>query len=1023
MTDDGDTPAMKRLAQDLETYLRNPYTPGRPHIGVLGPRPDTGPTEGEDADLDAEDSSPDADVTDPSLDPEWRFVPNKAIADLTWDPFSEEPLKTSIQFAVRLAEGCELDLDDTPQAEQRHELGKLPRDDVLRAIAYYDVYIETSGPGHEPTINVYRKVGDRDPEPVDVDFDINDDGEIQEVNFHLRATSEPFLTYYEKKPWVRTQDYDVVIDQRVERRPDGKLEVTLAVVNESPWSPMSRLPELRLGNGGGHLSRGQSLARIFKEGGPPAHYEPGLWKVEGASSNASGNNYGYLMDFLVKFHLANASDPYGDKEAARTVNVINAQGPPERGGTWEGDLVFKDSAVFREEIPTMAAGSPPDEVLGRLGIADTVSSVFADDKGWPHLYKFQEAAIEAVVSALRGDEYEGVLMSARTASGKTEAFAIPVVDYCLTHVDRQGTKAMIFYPTKALGNDQANRFIEVLYHVNRLLAAEDKRSLTLGILHGDVTKDVPERPEDVTDLPLACPATLTDGAACPGRLRPVGDRSVECEHCEERLDFVYVYSRRSSYSDPPDVLITNPDTMTWDLMARPWNHSILGRPTWVCEKCLKTHIAVGHKRKCDQSGCPGSVKLIEPSVPEILVFDEVHLFKGAFGINTGLFLSRLKAVLRRYARQYHEDEDHTPTLIGSTATISNPATFAEEFFHLPEDRIAVIPKDEDERASFYDPPEGERPQARYHLAILPYSYQADSTVARAVQYLETRWLAGKPPVLLTRDGATPGRYDGRADPLQVLTFVNNIRTSNNLIAATRRGFSAEDVEVKVGGHTTDFDKEQRAETERAFNRGDTNVLFATSTLEVGVDFRHIHVVVPYGMPYSFNDYLQRIGRCGRVDDGLVVTVCQNWKPVDHYYFTGLRQQLRDPLRAVEPVPLVRENIEATKLHAKCAVMDYMASHDRSPTWLDDVRKLPVDNDLIKMTDFKQYVDETLDPPDGARDEVMKDVERFVGELNDERAGRLQPVEVYRWFWSELNKKHQLTNMRSTDPQVLVEVMM
>jgi DEAD/DEAH box helicase domain-containing protein len=63
-------------------------------------------------------------------------------------------------------------------------------------------------------------------------------------------------------------------------------------------------------------------------------------------------------------------------------------------------------------------------------------------------YKFQEKAIEAVKN---GDD---LVIVAPTGSGKTEAFAIPIIDEISKERYREGVRAVFTYPTKALSRDQ-----------------------------------------------------------------------------------------------------------------------------------------------------------------------------------------------------------------------------------------------------------------------------------------------------------------------------------------------------------------------------------------------------------------------------------------------------------------------------------------------------------------------------------------------------------------------------------------
>jgi DEAD/DEAH box helicase domain-containing protein len=315
----------------------------------------------------------------------------------------------------------------------------------------------------------------------------------------------------------------------------------------------------------------------------------------------------------------------------------------------------------------------------------------------------------------------------------------------------------------------------------------------------------------------------------------------------------------------------------------------------------------GRKKRCESEECrSANISYIQPTIPHFIVFDEVHMFKGTFGINCSLFISRLQALIRKYSEEYHDAPYPRFIKIGSTATISNPMEFAEAFFDAKPDEIMLVPKDKQEKDSFYLTGNIDKTIRRYHVYIMPYAYNTDSTIGRAIYYVQMRSKNGMSPTYLSNNRDSWDQF------LQTITFVNSIRASNNLIALTRRTVSGHLPGIKINGHTTDFDKKSRAKIERSFNRGELHCIFATQTLEVGVDFRRVDVVVVNGFPFSFNDYLQRIGRGGRRRDSLVLTVCQNWKPIDHYYFSNAQEALKNPSAHIEPVPITRNNIEASK---------------------------------------------------------------------------------------------------------------
>ena len=128
---------------------------------------------------------------------------------------------------------------------------------------------------------------------------------------------------------------------------------------------------------------------------------------------------------------------------------------------------------------------PEPEVGGKLtdlpvdqGIIDAASSKKIDK-----LYKFQEDAIKQILCG------KDVVIVAPTASGKTEAFSIPIIQKIseeISHfsslrpkIGRKGKVLAIFvYPTKALGRDQ----------LPKIKHFAEPLGLNVGIFDGDTTK-------------------------------------------------------------------------------------------------------------------------------------------------------------------------------------------------------------------------------------------------------------------------------------------------------------------------------------------------------------------------------------------------------------------------------------------------------------------------------------------------------------------------------------------------------
>jgi DEAD/DEAH box helicase domain-containing protein len=599
------------------------------------------------------------------------------------------------------------------------------------------------------------------------------------------------------------------------------------------------------------------------------------------------------------------------------------------------------------------------------------------------------------------------LLSARTAGGKTEAFLIPIAQSCIED-DTIGVKALVFYPTKALANDQTNRYIEMLFHLNKRIGSR-RRKVTLGLLHGDISpKEPKEGSQDEWELPLACPK-------CKEGTLKASSGLLTCDKCGELLDFVRVTNRQLVYSNPPDILITNPDTLVWDFMLRPQNHAIFGRPVTICKKCGWSYAPKGAKRVCENDVCKSkNLEEIRPKPPRIIVFDEIHIFRGTFGINCSYFISRLEGLIRTYSAEHHGIPDPQIVKIGSSATVSNPDQFAKDFFNCSPDELILVPKDDAERDSFYVRDRKDEDVRRHHVYIMPYAYNTDSTIGRSIHYLEMRSRLGRAPTRVHDAREAWGEF------LQSICFVNSIRASNNLIGLTSRTVSEDLPDLKVNGHTTDFDKKQRANMERKFNRQDLHVIFATQTLEVGIDFRRVDVVMINGFPFSFNDYLQRIGRGGRKRDSLVVTVCQNWKPIDHYYYSNAKEALKNPALHIEPIPITRNNLEAVKKHARGAVLDFIMSGSDATEYVDDVRKLK--NIVSIQQQSIDYCIRSLEPHQAFIEELKNTVADFLKDIQNVTGNEINSKSLFTKFREYINERYQLTSLRSTDREVLVEVM-
>jgi len=117
--------------------------------------------------------------------------------------------------------------------------------------------------------------------------------------------------------------------------------------------------------------------------------------------------------------------------------------------------------------------SEPEPEMGskvmELGLDENITRVL-EEKGIEQFYKFQE---DAILEIMRGNN---VIITAPTASGKTEAFVVPILQKILDEDSKGRILALFVYPTKSLSKDQLPKIKEIA----------DRLGIGVAVFDGDV---------------------------------------------------------------------------------------------------------------------------------------------------------------------------------------------------------------------------------------------------------------------------------------------------------------------------------------------------------------------------------------------------------------------------------------------------------------------------------------------------------------------------------------------------------
>jgi hypothetical protein len=467
---------------------------------------------------------------------------------------------------------------------------------------------------------------------------------------------------------------------------------------------------------------------------------------------------------------------------------------------------------------------------------------------------FQRRAFAYIFRRYDGVSASGSVISAGTGAGKTKAFYIPAFLRIVEEISRRQpdfTKIVAIYPRNVLLADQ---FREAVSEAMKLRTVVSQFKLSRGITFGALLGDTPREADFENSSPyftwkkhsagfivpyLKHPSRANVDLVWRDKDRRFGSTALYAADRPEELavpDGVLRITREQLQASPPDVLFLSAEMLNREM----------GNPSWARTFGIRQ----------------GSRS------PRMLLLDEVHSYAGIKGAQIAWLIRRW-----RYwtgAKRLH--------VVGLSATLRHAPNHLAEVAGLnPADVLEFRPEDKELTEEGIE----------YNLAVKGDPFSGASLLATTIQtgMLLTRVLTPKS----VRDA---GEYDLHGNAFygrKVFGFTDNLDTLNRWfydmrdaedkhLASLRRERrdlpATELVSADEAGQIWRLPERLRhnlrqtllvtgCSSQRPGLNAGSDLIVATSSLEVGFDDPEVGAMLHHKRPVSLSSFVQRKGRAGR----------------------------------------------------------------------------------------------------------------------------------------------------------------
>ncbi|KAG2732415.1 hypothetical protein G9P44_004832 [Scheffersomyces stipitis] len=275
---------------------------------------------------------------------------------------------------------------------------------------------------------------------------------------------------------------------------------------------------------------------------------------------------------------------------------------------------------------------------------------------------------------------------------------------------------------------------------------------------------------------------------------------------------------------------------------------------------------------------------------KFIVVDELHVYKGTFGIQVSYVMTRLLRITEKLKNGVNDI-----TFVSCSATISNPVAHFRAVCAIPKcDQVVHVANDgspcSERKLVVWNPP-----------ALMNKKGQIQSTLKSSMTIESTVSNTLIPRVGIVAESARLlVHLLSNLSEIKVIVFcpirvvcellMNEVRHLLRSSDHTERALLNEhDIMSYRGGYS----KEDRRVIEQKMFTGQLRAIVATNALELGIDLSDLDIVITCGFPISKSHMHQQFGRAGRARDskGSLAIFVAGPTPIDQYYLSNYKDIL------------------------------------------------------------------------------------------------------------------------------------